>query len=259
MSDTTQAAVKSADRVLDLFELLAHAGREMAHNEIADVLQIPKSSLTQLLRNLIARGYVEVTPGGRGYRLGATLLSLSHSAGQARDLVALADAFLADITRETGESSALNQLKGDHAEVVATVLGPARLVTHMRLGDLAPLYATSGGKAILAHMPAEYQDEYLRRVRFEAATPATLRSAKTLRQQLAGIRDTGFAYSHEEWTPGIVGIGVPVLDGGGTPLGAINVAIPAARFGPPVKDKAETALRRVTDDLRRHLVPRRAA
>ena len=257
MSDATQAAVKSADRVLDLFELLAHAGREMAHNEIADVLQIPKSSLTQLLRNLIARGYVEVTSNGRGYRLGATLLSLSHSAGRARDLVELADAFLAEITRETGESSALNQLKGDHAEVVATILGPARLVTHMRLGDLAPLYATSGGKAILAHMPAEYQNEYLRHVRFEATTPATLRSAKAVRQQLASIRDTGFAYSHEEWTPGIVGIGVPVLDGSGAPLGAINVAIPAARFDPAIKARAEAALRRVTDDLHRHLMPRR--
>lgn len=259
MSDTTQAAVKSADRVLDLFELLAHAGREMAHNEIADVLQIPKSSLTQLLRNLIARGYVELTPNGRGYRLGATLLSLSHSAGQARDLVELAGAFLAEITRETGESSALNQLKGDHAEVVATILGPARLVTHMRLGDLAPLYATSGGKAILAHMPLDFQDHYLRHVRFEAATPATLRSAKAVRQQLASIRETGFAYSHEEWTPGIVGIGVPVLDGGGAPLGAINVAVPAARFGPAVKSTAEAALRRAADDLRRHLVARQAA
>jgi hypothetical protein len=125
MSDTTQGTVKSADRVLDRFELLAHAGREMAHNEIADVLQIPKSSLTQLLRNLIARGYVEMTPNGRGHRLGATLLSLSQSAGQVRDLAALADAFLTEIRRETRESSALNQRKRDQAEVVATILGPA--------------------------------------------------------------------------------------------------------------------------------------
>ena len=87
MSDSPQAAVKSADRVLDLFELLAHSGREMPHSEIAEVLQIPKSSLTQLLRNLIGRGYVEVTPNGRGYRLGATLLRLSQSAGHVRDLV----------------------------------------------------------------------------------------------------------------------------------------------------------------------------
>lgn len=259
MSETMQAAVKSADRVLDLFELLAHAGREMAHNEIADLLHIPKSSLTQLLRNLIARGYVEVTANGRGYRLGATLLDLSRSAGRVRDLVAQADAFLTEITRETGESSALNQIKGDQAEVVATITGPARLVTHMRLGDLAPLYATSGGKALLAHLPSSFQDEYCARVRFEAVTPATLRSVKALKKQLDAVRETGFAYSHEEWTPGIVGIGTPVLDGSGAPLGSINVAVPAARFNAVVKAKSEAALRHTTDNLRRHLAARAGA
>lgn len=256
MSDILQATVKSADRVLDLFELLAHAGREMAHNEIADALRIPKSSLTQLLRNLIARGYIEATANGRGYRLGSTLLSLSHSAGRVRDLVAQADIFLAEITRDTGESSALNRVSGNQAEVVATVIGPARLVTHMRLGDLAPLYATSGGKALLAHMPADFQDDYLACVEFNPATPATLRTAKAVRRQLAAIRETGFAYSREEWTPGIIGIGVAVLDGGAAPLGAINVAVPAARFDGTIQDKAEATLRRVAEDLRRQFVPR---
>jgi DNA-binding IclR family transcriptional regulator len=254
MSESAPGAVKSADRVLDLFEFLAHAGREMTHSEIADVLQIPKSSLTQLLRNLIARGYVEMTANGRGYRLGATLLALSQSAGRERDLVAQAEVFLAEITRETGESSALNQIKGDQVEVVATIIGPARLVTHMRLGDLAPLYATSGGKAILAHLPAASLEDYLARVQFEAATPKTLRSVKALRKHLEAVRRTGFAYSHEEWTPGIVGVGVPVMDGKGVLLGAINVAVPAARFDEAVQAKCESVLRRVSDDLRRRLI-----
>ena len=108
MSDTVLAAVKSADRVLDLFELLAHAGREISHSEISDTLQIPKSSLSQLLKTLIARGYVEVTASGRGYRLGEALLLLAQGAGRMRDLATQAEAFLADLTQKTGESSALN-------------------------------------------------------------------------------------------------------------------------------------------------------
>jgi DNA-binding IclR family transcriptional regulator len=256
MADTGLAAVKSADRVLDLFELLAHAGREMSHSEIAEILQIPKSSLSQLLKNLIARGYVEVTVNGRGYRLGEALLGLSQSAGRMRDLATQSEKFLADLTQKTGESSALNLLRGDHAEVAATVLGPHRLVTHMRLGDRAPLYATSGGKALLAYMPSEFQKEYLSRVQFERATPNTIHSAKVLRQEIAKIRVNGFAYSHEEWTPGIIGIGVPVLDPAGEPLGAINVAIPASRFNPEMQRKAEHALMQTRDDLLRHLLLR---
>lgn len=257
MADTSPAAVKSADRVLDLFELLAQGGRDLSHTEISEVLQIPKSSLSQLLRNLIARNYVEVAANGRGYRLGQAFHTLSDGVGRARDLVSLAGPLLEEVTRETGESSALNQIKGDMAEVTATVLGPARLVTHMRLGDLAPLYATSGGKAILAHMPDEFQRQYLANVRFEAATQATLKSIGALKRQLADIRASGFAYSHEEWTPGIVGIGTAVLGTDGYVLGAINVAIPAARFDEAVQAKCERALRHAAEGLRRHLVPRR--
>lgn len=251
MSDSAQAAVKSADRVLDLLELLARAGREMTHSDISEVLEIPKSSLTQLLKNLLARGYVETTPNGRGYRLGHALLSLSESSGQMRNLASHAEAVLSDLTRESGESSALNQLRGDQVEVVATVLGPARLVTHMRLGDLAPLYATSGGKAILAHMPEVFQNDYFARVRIEAATPATLKTVKAVRQQLAEVRESGFAAAHQEWTPGIVGIAVPLLDLAGAPVASLNVAMPATRFDAKKQDQVRKLLRRARDELSR--------
>jgi len=254
MSEAGLAAVKSADRVLDLFELLAHAGREISHTEIADVLQIPKSSLSQLLKTLTVRGYVEVAAGGRGYRLGEALVRLAQSAGRIRDLAGQSQAFLSELTDETGESSALNVLRGDVAEVAATVLGPHRLVTHMRLGDLAPLYATSGGKAILAHMPSDFQNEYLARVHFQRATSKTIHSIKVLRQEIEKIRVKGFAYSLEEWTPGIVGIGVPVLDPAGEPLGAISVAIPASRFNSEMQRKAEHALVKTRDHLLRQLL-----
>ena len=253
MLDSGLAAVKSADRVLDLFELLARAGREMSHSEIAEILRIPKSSLSQLLKNLIARDYVEVTPNGRGYRLGEALLSLSQSAGRMRDLATQAEAFLIELTQKTGESSALNLLRGDEAEVAATVLGPHRLVTHMRLGDLAPLYATSGAKAILAYMPADFQKDYFARVQFKRATPNTIHSLKALRQEIATIRASGLAYSREEWTPGIIGIGIPILDPANEPLGAINVAIPASRFGSEMQHKAEGALKHTRDALTRQL------
>jgi DNA-binding IclR family transcriptional regulator len=253
-SSPNSASVKSADRVLDLFELLGQGSLEMSHTEIAELLQIPKSSLSQLLKALVARSYLEISSNGRGYRLGPTFLKLAEGIGRARDLVSLAEPLLAELTRETGESSALNQVKGDMAEVTATVLGPARLVTHMRLGDLAPLYATSGGKAILAHTPVELQRQYLANVRFDPRTPATIKAVGALKKQLASIRATGFAYSHEEWTPGIIGIGTPVLGADGYVLGALNVAIPAPRFDKSNQAKCEQALRRAAHGLRQLIV-----
>ena len=60
---TKSVSVKSADRVLDLLELLTRRGKAMSHTELSLALGIPKSSLTQLLRNLTDRGYLLFSPG----------------------------------------------------------------------------------------------------------------------------------------------------------------------------------------------------
>ncbi|MDB5400303.1 MAG: hypothetical protein QOD93_6375 [Acetobacteraceae bacterium] len=250
---TAPSTVKSADRVLTLFELLGAWGREMSHTDIAEALGIPKSSLTQLLKNMVSRGWLSYSPASKGYSLGTAFARLARRAGQAADLASVAGPVLAELTARTSESSALNVLKGDAAEVAATVLGPQRLVSHMRLGDAAPLYATSGAKVILAFLPAEMQEEYLRRVTFEPSTPATIKSVRMLRSQLRKIRADGIAYSFNEWTPGITGMARPVLSSTGDVLGSVNVAIPSVRFDDVLRDRVAEALLRAVDAIRQQM------
>ncbi|WP_250469606.1 IclR family transcriptional regulator [Caballeronia sp. GAFFF2] len=237
------STVKSADRTLDLFELLARWGREMSHAEIAEALDIPKSSLTKLIRNLTDRGYLRFVPETKGYRLGDAILKLAQQSNQLRSLIACAEPVLGDITQQTAESCALNQLKGEQVEVVATVVSQQRLQSHMRLGDLAPLYAVSGGKAILAFLPDVMRAEYMRSVSFERFTKNTIGTKKALLNELESVRANGFAHSLEEFTPGIVGLGVPILSSTGFPLGSLNLAIPAVRYSPEIGERSIAILK----------------
>ena len=254
MSDQHHGVVKSADRVLDLFELLGRWGREMTHSDIADALGIPRSSLTHLLRNLVARGYVAYSAETKGYRLGAAFSVLAQQ-GRADELIRHAEPILEEITAVTQESSALNRIKDMQAEVIATVMSPQRLVSHMRLGDLAPLYATSGGKVILAYLPEALQEEYLKSVRFEPITPNTMTSLEELRRQIVTVRREGVAYSFEEYTPGIVGMAAPILLETGYPVGSLNVAIPSVRYSSKTRDLAievlEGAARKLSQQVGR--------
>lgn len=81
------------------------------------------------------------------------------------------------------------------AVVSVTVLGPHRLVSHMRQGDAAPLYATSGGKVLLAYMAKEQRDAYLTRVQIRKTLPNSIDSVKALHMQLDQIRKEGVGYS----------------------------------------------------------------
>ena len=254
LEDESNGVVKSADRVLDVIELLARWGREMPHTEIAEALGIPKSSLTKLLKNLTARGFVEFVPVTKGYRLGEALIRLSQQSTHSRSLVSCAQPVLAEITQQTLESCALNQLKGDQVEVVATVTSPQRLVSHLRLGDLAPLYAVSGGKVILAFLPDQMRSEYIKTVKMQAITPKTITAKKALLAQIETIRQTGVAYSMDEYTPGIVGVGVPVLSSSGFPLGSLNVAIPSVRYSERVGARAVAVLEAAAERVQRDYI-----
>jgi DNA-binding IclR family transcriptional regulator len=123
----------------------------------------------------------------------------------------------------------------------------------MRDGDLAPLYATSGGKAIIAFLPDDMLNGYLKRVKLEAITKSTIRSADELRSQIETIRRTRVAYAFGEFTSGIRGIAVPILSQSASPLGAINVAMPAIRYNTRVRDHAVQILRQAVDALHQQL------
>lgn len=246
-------AVKSADRVLDLFELLAVWNQGMSHSDIAEALKIPKSSLSQLLKNLLARGYVAYLPDSKTYALGLKFGQMARQTSQTRDLIDLAQATLEEVTKLTGESSALNVLHGMSSQVAASADGVQRLLTHMHVGDLAPLHATSGGKAILAFLPEAIREDYLLKAAFPMITPNTLSSAAQVRRQLERIRRELFAEVYEEFTVGIVGFAVPVMSEGRVVLGSINIALPAVRHTTKLKDLAIDTLKNCVSSLENRL------
>lgn len=247
------SSVKSATRVLDLFEFLGRWDAEKTHTEIADELGIPKSSLTQLLKTLLQRGYLNYFPLSKGYGLGPAIANLAKRENDSGDLVAAAGPILAWMSSETQETCALNFIKGDKSEVVASVMGPHRLNITMRSGDVAPLYATSGGKALLAGLPEVMFEEYLSRVTFERVTPNTIISVEQLRADVAKVRDNGFAYVNEEFTPGIAGVAMAVVSPSGYPLASLNVATPIPRFDRDKKSLCENTIRRAVETLQKKI------
>lgn len=224
------APVKSAERVLDILELLASTGRAMTHAEIGRRTGIPKSSLTQLLRNLAERGYLEAVEGSLAFRLGDGAFAVARRGARTRELVDIARPHMEKLTASTGESSGLSLLNDDMAERVCSVDSTQAVLYAMHVGVRAPLYANSGGKIFLAWMTSAEREAYFSRVKLVALTGETILSLATLRRQLQRIRTEGIARSIGEFTPGIVGVAAPILDIHGHVFASVGVALPAARF-----------------------------
>ncbi len=250
---TRTVSVKSADRVLDLLELLARRGKAMSHTELSVALAIPKSSLTQLLRTLTERGYLVFSPGPNTYEPGQAFFALLRQGHEAFALAALARPVLDKLTGATHESSSFNVLRKDCVERLCGVDSPQALTYRMTPGTRFQLYSSSAGKAVLAALPENERERYLSRVRLERRTESTLGSVAELRRQVAKILKAGVAYSRGEYLPGIVAIAAAVRRSDGYPVGALNVVVPAIRFNEPLEALCLRELRNATAALEREL------
>jgi len=241
MKRNDTSAVKSLDRGLDILEYVAAAERSPSFPRLLADLGIPRSSLFHLLNNLEARGFIARDAKADGYHLGPSIAGLLKAAPHPslRDRVG---PFLRQLSSELNETCGFYVHDGDTVEVIGSSISTQALSFTMKIGARAPLYAVSAGKIVLAELGGEELKRYLAGLVFTPATPQTIRSKTRLRQEIESVRETGFAYSHDEFTQGITAIAVAVRRKG-ILIGALNVAVPSVRFTPDRDAEFREALR----------------
>lgn len=228
VQQTRPASVKSASRTLDLLECLAKSSHPLSHSDLSARTSIPKSSLTQLLRTLQCRDYVESMGTGGPFRLGSAAHQLIAFGLDVQRLIACAQPAMQALADATCQSCALNLLKGDYVERVHRIKGASGLALHE--GVRAPLYASSAGKLFLARLSSAELERYFERVELLPLAKRSIRSLGELHRQINSARSEGIAYSQDEFTDGVVGFSAPVVDSGGRMLAAIGLAVPTTEF-----------------------------
>src|SRR5579859_2665176 len=91
---------KSAERVLDILELVAASPDGMSRSEIASQLRLPKSSASVLLRGLVARAYLHASTDGRRLTIGVRAFETGSGFLRQTSLRDIARAAMDDLVRE---------------------------------------------------------------------------------------------------------------------------------------------------------------
>ncbi|TNC28462.1 IclR family transcriptional regulator [Amycolatopsis alkalitolerans] len=236
--------VKSAARTVEVLEVLGNLdGQPISLRQLAERMDVPRSSLYALLQTLVNRGWVRTDPTNSLYAIGvrALLVGTSYLDGDPR--LAAAKPHLDDLGERLGETVHFARL--DNADVVYLATRPSQhyLRPFSRVGRRLPAYATSLGKAILAER-TDAEVEKLLPPEMPALTEHTL-DRPGLLADLAGVRARGYAIDNEEGTVGLRCFGMalryetPVID-------AISCSVPIARLSPEMESAILEALSSAT-------------
>ncbi len=232
--------VKSATRTLDIIEYVVAHPRPLVAQEIATALGIPVSSLSYLLATLVDRNYL--VREGRRYSPGPGLDKLQLHA-EAYTLADRAAPLVRTLRVQLNETTSFWVREGWEVEALVTELSEQALRYAVPTGNRMPLHPLAAGKALLAQLSDAELDRYFAETERQRYTPSTVTSEKAMRKEIAEIRKTGFSFTDEEFSLGIVGIGRAVTMGGET-VGALSVAIPKARCDDAARQRIMDLLQR---------------
>ncbi|EKN69065.1 IclR family transcriptional regulator [Neobacillus bataviensis LMG 21833] len=222
-------SVKSAERVLRVFDLLAQHPVGLTIKEISEILSFPQSSTSGLVETLYKNSYL-TADHFRKYKLGPKLIQLGGAAKDALDLSAQGLPFLKSLMETVQETVFMATLEQSELVYVAKITSNRSIQTTAEPGKSKPLYCTGLGKAFLTFLPENKKGEILSHLKLEPITQKTITKKEDLLQQLDMFVEQGYSIDDEENEEGLYCLAAPVYGVDQTIQAAISVAGPKERM-----------------------------
>ncbi len=242
-----QYSTNAVVRTLSLLEILVdNSGAHL--EELTRKAGIPRATVFRFLQTLQNEEYVSKDEDGR-YFLTTKLFTLgTRSLGQV-ELSRLAKPFMEKLTFELAETCILGILDANTVVYLDRVESKYSTNYFERIGKKVPLYCTSMGKTLLAHMAEEAQVDYLNTTPLIAYTKHTITDRSILEQQLAQSRETGLAYSLQEYEEDQISISVPIYSFEKNVIAALCICWPTFRHSEKKREQATKALVAIAKDI----------
>ncbi len=222
------SSVQSVDRAITVMELLSSQGWSGV-TEVANELDIHKSTAYRLLATLRDRGLVEQDAATEKYRLGFGMVLLASTVTGDLDIVRYARPICERLSDKTEETVTVTALEAEEAVIIHQSISTSSMMSVDWSGWHTPLHASAAGKVLLAYMTEERRRRILREP-LESLTEHTVTDRDILQQQLQEIRATGYGRTIEELEVGINAVGAPILAADGAVIAAVAVSGPVFRL-----------------------------
>lgn len=215
--------VKSAERVLDILELLRQSGPSK-FKDITGALGLPKSSASMLLSGLVDKGYLVLDPVSHLYRPTYRVALLGEGIeGQAiLGEGALLEA-LNQIHRDSGETLVVGLRNGAYVQYIHVLSKSINLMRRLPVGKLRPLAYNPLCKVLLAGLGDHEMRLIVRHNNATRHEALPMESETEICAQISAIRETGYVIDRGFTWPNAIIVAMSITPAPGLP--ALSVAI----------------------------------
>jgi IclR family pca regulon transcriptional regulator len=219
--------VTALARGLAVIRAFSGQNQQMTLSDVARVADLPRATVRRCLLTLQALGYVDVS--GRSFSLSPQVLTLAQAYLRSSVLPRVAQPFLERVSEQVGESCSVSILHGSEVIYVARSSRKRIASLHRDVGTHLPAHCTSMGRVLLASLPPGELTKFFRAGNFERFTPFTLTDEPELRAALEQVARDGYCIVDQELEIDLRSLAVPVRNGSGRVVAALNVSTQASR------------------------------
>lgn len=214
--------VEALAKGIAILESFDAASPEMTLSEVARRVGLTPAAARRSLMTLETLGYVGRKD--KRFHLRPKLMALGSAFYTSARIDDILQDDLRGIVERFGDASSVGVLDGDDVIYVAHhSVQRARRAAAVP-GARYPVYATSMGRILLAGLPDEKIDAYLRSYEPTKLTSKTCTNPKALRAEVMVARRDGFATTVDQLDYGITALAVPIRDAQGATVAALNTS-----------------------------------
>ncbi|MDR4126868.1 IclR family transcriptional regulator [Yanghanlia caeni] len=198
--------------------------------EIAAATGLSRSAAQRFAHTLETLGYLRKDPRSKRYSLTPKTVEIGYRYLLVNPLIDRANPFLLELNRTSGETVNLSEPDGTDMVYIARFATNLHASVHMPVGRRLPMYCTASGRAYLSLLAPKYVRTLLESAPRVRVTPTTITDIEELMDTIAMARENGYAHSDAEYYRGDLNIAVPITDAHGSPIAAVNISAPTARW-----------------------------
>ncbi|WP_210770146.1 IclR family transcriptional regulator [Qaidamihabitans albus] len=222
VADERRSVLRRALRILDTFK---DAPAHLTLSELSRRSGVPLTTTHRIVTELHHWGALERDDSG-GYRIGLRLWEVAAHAPRSVGLQRIALPFMQDLYETTHHGVHLAVREQDEVVFVERFVSPETARDERpRVGGRYAMHATAVGLVLLAHAPADLQEDVISGP-LVSFTSRTYSNERELRQVLADVRRSGYAVSDRQINPDYVSVAAPIHGADGTVVAALSLIVP---------------------------------
>ncbi|CAA0108335.1 Transcriptional regulator KdgR [Starkeya nomas] len=212
--------IQSVLQSLKILEYLAFAGAPMGVTELATALGVGKARVFRHLRTLASAGYVAQDSESEKYGLGNRWALFGPAINKQMNLSSVSKDVMRSLADRFDLTVVVSAVEGTRLTILEIVRANSTVEVVARTGTDLALHSTAQGKLLLAFGDESSREKVLRGPLPES-NEFTITDPGVLREQIAVIREQGWAVAPNESLVGINALAAPIFGPQGRLIGTI--------------------------------------